>query len=105
MSPERALWSAVINQAIIDALAPATDIESRRAHLSAVRWFRHPGRDFRLACACAGVDPDAVSAKVTAALSDPAKARDLIARMYAGGGHGRSALVNDVRGARKRNTA
>lgn len=62
-SPERALWQSVILQAIHDALW--TDVngkeltgERKKDKFQADHWLRGGGRDFKIACQCAGFDHD-----------------------------------------------
>lgn len=97
MSPERALWSAVIVRAISDAVAPDADPAGRAAHRDAISWFRSEGRNFRLACALAGVEPEPVARAVRAAIADPGEAAAIIARMYAGEDAGLRASQRAVR--------
>ena len=60
----RELWASVLLTAFNDAAGPVdpdTVTSQRRADQRAARrWLDHGGRDFRLVCSLAGVDPDAV---------------------------------------------
>lgn len=63
---ERAMWAAVIEQAVRDAsklswVAPAN--ERVLVRNSAARWLKEAGPDFREVCDMAGIDPDAVQAR------------------------------------------
>ena len=77
MTPERALWSAVLRQAIVDA---------RKGDKRAMAWFSGASADFRTVCDFAGVDPDAVQGRVLAGLprvEGPAGLRPLLDRLAA----------------------
>jgi hypothetical protein len=76
MSPERALWQAVLLRAVTDATAvdPAGD-DSRRAKQDAIRWLTLGGRDFREVCSNAGMDPDFIQDAFLGGRIDPALLR------------------------------
>ena len=60
--PERQLWAAVLGQAVNDALREsAYSDEDRRANGGARSWMDRQGRDFRLVCTLAGMEPEAVA--------------------------------------------
>lgn len=60
--PERQLWAAVLGQAVNDALREsAYSSEDRRGKNSARSWMDGQGRDFRLVCTLAGMEPEAVA--------------------------------------------
>ena len=56
---DRALWRAVISQALSDAtLRLATVSQAERDHAAA--WLTSNGRDFRRVCALADLEPERV---------------------------------------------
>jgi hypothetical protein len=59
MSDEKALWCAVISQALTDATLPLnTPNASIRLERNQARsWFTHPNQDFAEVCHLAGLDP------------------------------------------------
>lgn len=64
-SPERAMWRAVISQAVIDASWTRTGKhenpdDSRLNRDQARAWLLGNSRDFRHVCYLADLDPDAV---------------------------------------------
>jgi hypothetical protein len=62
--PERAIFLAVIERAMNDALGIALSAsrprDVARIRGEAVQWFTEAGRDFHMVCEMAGVDPDAL---------------------------------------------
>ena len=56
--PERALWTAVITQAIHDARGKVASAEGLRERDRARSWFLTAGADFQQVCALAGFDPE-----------------------------------------------
>lgn len=63
ISPERQLWAAVLGQAVNDALREKPySVLDRLAATGARSWMDGQGKDFRMVCTLAGMDPDAVSA-------------------------------------------
>ena len=63
----RALWAAVLHQALLEATG-GSGVGDGRASARAARgrseaWFARGGRDFEMVCAFAGVDPDAVRSR------------------------------------------
>lgn len=70
---EVALWRAVIQQALNDAMPgarvhgsqPVLSAERRRHMHDARRWFAEAGRDFRIVCESALLEPLAVRAAAT----------------------------------------
>jgi hypothetical protein len=70
-SREKALWSSVLGQAILDALGRSSynRAEYRRdgdPRLEARQWIEQGGPDFEAVCQLAGVCPDAVRERVLA---------------------------------------
>jgi hypothetical protein len=62
MSPEQLLWQTVIEKAFIDAINPdPANAEDRNQKSVATNWIRNCGRDFRLVCTLAGMDPNFLS--------------------------------------------
>jgi hypothetical protein len=64
MSPEQHLWQKVVEQAFVDATAGAAPSDDARAgtdRRKASDWIRGCGRDFRMVCGLAGMDPDFLS--------------------------------------------
>ncbi|MBF0093051.1 MAG: hypothetical protein HQL34_00745 [Alphaproteobacteria bacterium] len=67
---EIALWRAVIQQAMNDAMPrarmqdgrPVLSLERRREMNNARRWFADAGKDFRMVCDHALLEPEAVAA-------------------------------------------
>lgn len=61
---QRALWLAVIANAIQDIIKPTGLIGSARelARRSALLWITRPSADFKEVCALAGIEPDRVRA-------------------------------------------
>lgn len=55
----RALWQAVVMQAVRDAIKPRSwpDATGLEKHL-ATEWFRGNSRDYRAVCDLSGIDPD-----------------------------------------------
>ena len=76
MTPEQRLWQTVVMKALTDATAahPAStdDIRARR---DADDWVRSGGRDYRLVCALAGLDPDFIREAYVAGRIDGALLR------------------------------
>lgn len=68
---ESALWSAVITQAMIDALSKAKGNEAYTLKLNAVRWLTGNSDDFITVCLLAGMDPDNVRMKAKKAIANP----------------------------------
>jgi hypothetical protein len=70
IDPNRILWQHVLQQAFMDATSESTaQVQSSasaagkgsREQLSADRWIRDCGRDFRMVCSLAGMDADFLS--------------------------------------------
>lgn len=55
--PQEALWRAVIVQMVTDALSNSHKAELRQCKREALDWLRGYGRDFRLVCLYAGLEP------------------------------------------------
>lgn len=62
MSPEQLLWQTVIEKAFVDAINPEpANRDDIREKARASAWIRNCGRDFRLVCDWAGMDPHFLS--------------------------------------------
>lgn len=68
---ERALWVAVITQAMQDALSRCKKSDSRYHKYEATCWLTGNSKDFIDVCLCAGMDPDYVRYKSKRALAAP----------------------------------
>src|SRR3954454_11564672 len=69
MSGNEALWRAVIQQALTDAVVPLSRITSiRLEQIRARAWFTEANRDFEEVCALAGLEPDHVRARARQAM-------------------------------------
>jgi len=61
MSSDNALWRAVIQQALTDAVVPLSRVTAiRLEQMRAREWFIQPNRDFEEVCGLAGLEPDQV---------------------------------------------
>ena len=63
MSKERKLWQAVLHKALLDATHSNNGrgtSEQSRASRDARNWIDGNGRDFRMVCSLAGIEPDCV---------------------------------------------
>ena len=69
MSPEQALWTAVLHQAFADARRPLTREQDQYDFDRARRWFRVGGRHFQDVCHMAGCDPEYVRDKALAMIA------------------------------------
>jgi hypothetical protein len=65
---EMSLWSAVIMQALTDAINSARTAEDDYHKQEALRWLTGNGRDFHAVCMMAGFDPDWVRTRIKKAL-------------------------------------
>lgn len=78
-SPERTLWRAVVERAILDALGHCTDereISAQRVvRTRAQTWLTDNGADFRKVCDYAGLDPARVRQEAASILRDASKRR------------------------------
>ena len=62
-SAQARLWRVVLQRAIIDAFTPpGNNGATARETEEAQTWLAGGGRDLRLACECAGINPGMVSA-------------------------------------------
>lgn len=68
---ERAMWVAVITQAMMDALSRSNKIEEKYHQHEAQRWLTGGSKDFRTVCHLAGFDPDYIRTRVKRALASP----------------------------------
>jgi uncharacterized protein (UPF0147 family) len=57
---EKALWQAVVVQAVMDILSNAKCPKVRRAKKQALNWLKKSNEDFLMVCSFAGFDPDFV---------------------------------------------
>ncbi|KFI34295.1 hypothetical protein CG51_05285 [Haematobacter missouriensis] len=58
LTPEARLWQSVVLVAVRDALAPANSFHAKADKISADRWIRQAGAQFRAVCIMGGIDPD-----------------------------------------------
>ena len=75
---ERELWQTVVFQAFIDAThdLPSGAVGSQRHDKrDADAWIRGCGRDFRMVCSLAGLDPAFFSAAYVQGRVDPVRLR------------------------------
>ncbi|RXF69235.1 hypothetical protein [Hansschlegelia zhihuaiae] len=92
---DRALWCAVIRQALTDATRTIAPSEPNRAHVEqrqARTWFTGAGKDFRDVCYLAGMDPDAVRERAVRLIEEAASAEPVVVRK------GRSANIIEFEG-------
>lgn len=68
LTPEKKLWQAVLIVAIRDAMLSVSSQNSRTNKEYADRWLRDCGRDFRVVCTLAGMDPEFVSERYRAGM-------------------------------------
>lgn len=68
---ETALWTAVITQAMMDALTHANNAEALYYKNEAIHWLTSNSRDFNMVCQMAGKEPDEVRRKAKKALASP----------------------------------
>lgn len=79
-SAARALWAAVLAQAIRDAFwnDVTSHPEFRRHKRDARSWLLAGGRDYHDVCLMAGVSPEALRERVRRAMDDPKEADRLV---------------------------
>lgn len=68
---EKALWKAVITQALMDAQSRSSKAEDQYHKHEARRWLTSNGKDFRMVCLLAGEDPDYIRGCVKKVLASP----------------------------------
>jgi hypothetical protein len=68
---EKALWVAVITQAMQDALNRATNAEALYHKHEATHWLTSNSKDFVTVCLFAGLDPDYVRRMAKRSLANP----------------------------------
>src|SRR5687768_12138993 len=68
---EMSLWSAVITQAMMDALSKARSSEALYHKQNAIRWLTGNSDDFITVCLLAGYDPDYVRKKAKQIIANP----------------------------------
>lgn len=68
---EHALWSAVITQALMDALSKSRSVEACYHKQEAIHWLTGNSKDFITVCLFAGFDPDYIRKKAKRAISNP----------------------------------
>ena len=97
--PERSLWIAVVEQALVDlAISPGSrNPELRKIRQKAVLWFFSPTerKDFITTCELAGIEPsnlESVARKMRGMLVSPSKLQKLIEKLK----------LSIVRGQKKR---
>jgi hypothetical protein len=57
-SAERELWQTVVFLAVKDALEGRDQYKAPLSQVQADRWIRGGGKDFRLVCSLAGIEPE-----------------------------------------------
>lgn len=75
LTPEVALWRAVILQSILDRLTQSKRGSDIRARKNAKNWMNIKNEDFLAVCAFAQLEPDFVLRKASVALVDQSKWR------------------------------
>jgi hypothetical protein len=68
---EMALWSAVIMQAMQDALNRTRNAEAIYHKNEAIHWLTSNSKDFHMVCLCAGFDPDYIRRNAKRSLLKP----------------------------------
>jgi len=68
---EKALWIAVITQAMMDALARSRNSEAQYYKHEAIHWLTENSKDFIIVCHLAELDPDYVRKQAKKALASP----------------------------------
>lgn len=72
---EKALWQAVITQALTDAGSQSKKMEAKFNRAQAIAWFSKRNPDFQLVCALADRDVDYVFERAQAAIRKNCKWR------------------------------
>jgi hypothetical protein len=72
----RALWRAVITQALMDAGSNSKKIEFRKEKARAISWLNGDSEDFSDVCALAGLDAGYVKKKAKEAIKNGCKWRE-----------------------------
>ncbi|WP_143535227.1 hypothetical protein [Roseivivax jejudonensis] len=70
------LWQAVVVRAIKDAVGCENSAEARRERPIAERWITQRGKDYRRACALAGMCPDFIADQYAAGAFTAEKFRE-----------------------------
>ena len=68
---EKAMWKAVITQALMDALSRSGKAEDQYQKHEALRWLNSNSKDFKTVCFLAGEEPDYIRARIKKALASP----------------------------------
>lgn len=68
---EKAMWVAVITQAMMDALSRSNKSEDSYQRHEAIQWLTGGSKDFRTVCQLAGFDPDYIRKKAKQCLAAP----------------------------------
>ena len=71
MTPEKAMWQAVLSLALRDATSTAQGRDRPRDRASADRWLTCGGESFESACECAGFEPDVIRNRYVGGHIDP----------------------------------
>ena len=74
-SGEKALWTAVITQAVVDSLNRSPYSHHRLNKLAAIRWLTEDSESFRFVCLLADLDPVHVRRQAKKALLSPVRWR------------------------------
>lgn len=68
---EKAIWHAVITQAMMDALSNSSKREEQYHKEEAIHWLTGNSKNFRTVCTLAGMDADVVREKAKKCLASP----------------------------------
>ena len=71
VSGERAMWVAVITQAMMDALSKSQTIEAKFYRNEAIHWLTENSTHFVMVCQLAGFDPGFIRRRAKKALVTP----------------------------------
>lgn len=72
----RALWRAVITQALMDAASNSKKHLNKKNKINSIQWLKSNNEDFQMVCYLADLDPDYVKLKAAYALSRGCKWRN-----------------------------
>lgn len=71
----RALWRAIITQALMDAASNSKKAINKKNKIKAIQWLKSNNADFDMVCHLADLNPNYVKSKVKHALSQGCKWR------------------------------
>jgi hypothetical protein len=74
MTPERLLWQSVVMRALRDTTStgPGVDVVDMQ---KADKWIRRRGKEYRMVCDLAGMDPDFIADAYVAGRIDAGRLR------------------------------